>query len=167
MAALRSVDPRPTPVALWRYVAGGTARRLLSLPFVYSILLPMALVDAWVSAYQAVCFRLWRIPRVPRRQYLVIDRQRLPYLNGLERLNCVFCGYANGVIAFVREVAARTEQYWCPIQHRRAVRDPHSRYTHFVAYGDADAYRHALPTLRRAWPGTRRRVRPHSRRSAS
>jgi hypothetical protein len=156
-------------VALWRYVAGGDVRTLLSAPFVYSIVVPMAIVDVWVSAYQAFCFRLWRIPRVPRRPYLVFDRQHLPYLNGLERLNCVFCGYANGVIAFVREVAARTEQYWCPIHHRRAVPDPHSRYPFFVAYGDADAYRHDLPALRRAWSGTNRRhgVRPHARRSAS
>ena len=28
-----------------------------------------------------------------------------------KKLNCVYCGYANGVIGHAREIAARTEQY--------------------------------------------------------
>ena len=28
---------------------------------------------------------------------------------------CARRGYANGLMAYVREVAVRTEQYWCPI----------------------------------------------------
>jgi hypothetical protein len=51
------------------------------------------------------------------------------------------CGYANGVFAHVREVASRTEQYWCPIKHARRVLGVRARYGSFVDYGDGDAYR--------------------------
>jgi hypothetical protein len=86
---------------------------------------------------------------VPRRDYFVFDRPRLPYLNALERAHCAYCTYANGVLAYAREVAARTEQYWCPIQHARLPRDAHRRAASFFPYGDGDAYRRGLPTMRR------------------
>jgi hypothetical protein len=112
------------------------------------VLIPFVLLDAAVAFYQWICFPVWGIARVPRRGYFVIDRHRLGYLNGIEKMNCLYCSYANGVIAYVREVAARTEQYWCPIRHGRRSRDPHARYDGFVPYGDAPGYRHGLPALR-------------------
>jgi hypothetical protein len=79
---------------------------------------PIALLDLCVMAYQAVCFRVWGVWRVKQSSYILIDRQGLAYLNAIEKLNCFYCGYANGVIAFAREVAGRTAQYWRPInQH--------------------------------------------------
>ena len=86
----------------------------------------------------------------PRRRsvFIVIDRQHLAYLNGIEKLNCVYCGYANGVLAYVREIAGRTEQYWCPIRHAKPVRAPHAHYREFVEYGDAEGYHRRLPMLR-------------------
>jgi hypothetical protein len=121
---------------------------ILTAPVIYSLLLPVALLDLWVSAYQAICFRAWGIVRVKRSAYIVIDRQHLGYLNVIEKLNCLYCGYANGVFAYVREVAGRTEQYWCPIRHARRVRGPHAHYREFVDYGDAEAYRTRLIPLR-------------------
>src|SRR5215831_14597866 len=53
-------------------------------------------------------------------------------------------------IAYVREVAARTEQYWCPIKHSRVIPTPHGRYHLFFDYGDAEAYRRKLPAVRHA-----------------
>ena len=121
---------------------------ILTAPVIYSLLLPVALLDLWVSAYQAICFRAWGIVRVKRSAYIVIDRQHLGYLNVIEKLNCLYCGYANGVFAYVREVAGRTEHYWCPIRHARRVRGPHAHYREFVDYGDAEAYRTRLIPLR-------------------
>jgi hypothetical protein len=92
---------------------------------------------------------MYGISRVRRSAYIVIDRQHLAYLNGIEKLNCMYCGYANGVFAYVREVAGRTEQYWCPIRHATRVRAPHPHYRHFVDYGDADGYRKRLLPLRK------------------
>lgn len=119
-------------------------------PVIYSLIVPLVLIDAWVSLYQAVCFRAWRIPRTPRSRYVVLDRGRLAYLNGIEAVNCIFCEYANGVIAYVREVGSRTEQYWCPIKHALRVSDPHERYARFVEYGDAEGYRARLEAFRDA-----------------
>jgi hypothetical protein len=75
-------------------------------------------------------------------------RQRIG-LNALEKVNCLYCGYANGVIAYTREIAPRTEQYWCPIRHARWVRGTHRRYETFMPYGDAASYRTGLDDLRR------------------
>jgi hypothetical protein len=78
----------------------------------------------------------------------VVDRHRLAYLNTIEKLNCVYCGYGNGVIAYAHEVIARTEQYWCPIRHARRVHGAHERYPDFFDYGDAEAYRSGRARLR-------------------
>jgi hypothetical protein len=121
---------------------------LLTAPLLYSMIVPIALLDLWVSVYQAICFRTYGIERVRRSAYVVIDRHHLGYLNGIEKLNCVYCGYATGVFSYVREIAGRTEQYWCPIRHAKRVRAPHAQYRHFVDYGDAEGYRRKLIPLR-------------------
>ena len=117
---------------------------------IYSLIIPLALMDIWASAYQAVCFRAYRLPRVRRSDYLAFDREALAYLNWIERLNCWFCAYANGVAAYVREIASRTEQYWCPIKHALKITSPHHRYQAFVEYGDAEGYRARHGRLREA-----------------
>lgn len=113
---------------------------LLTLPLVYGMVLPMAILDLAVSVYQLGCFTAWGIERVNRRDYVVIDRQRLSYLNPVQKLNCVYCGYGNGVIAYAREITARTEQYWCPIKHALKVKGSHERYAAFLDYGDAEGF---------------------------
>ena len=61
--------------------------------------------------------------------------------NLIEKLGCVYCSYANGLLAYVTEIAARTEQHFCPIKHARALLRPHAYYANFVPYGDPRAYR--------------------------
>lgn len=102
-----------------------------------------------MTIYQWVCFPIYGIGRVRRRAYFAIDRHKLAYLNTIEKVNCTFCSYANGVIAYVREVAACTEQYWCPIKHAQAIPTPHVRYHLFFDYGNAEGYRRELLALRR------------------
>lgn len=136
--------------ALLPYLLGVRLRVLLTAPMIYSLIVPIALLDLCVSLYQAVCFPAYGITKVRRGDHVVIDRHHLAYLNGVEKLNCVYCGYANGVIAFAREVAARTEQYWCPIKHALRVAGVHSRYAGFADYGDAEGFREDMPRLRAA-----------------
>jgi hypothetical protein len=131
-----------------RFLRESDLLNLVTAPVIYSLIVPIALLDAWVTTYQAICFRIYGIDRVRRSAYIVIDRHHLAYLNGIEKLNCVYCGYANGVFAYVRETAGRTEQYWCPIRHAKRVRAPHRRYHEFVDFGDAAGYREQLPVLR-------------------
>jgi hypothetical protein len=130
------------------YIRHGSLLSLLTAPVIYSLLVPLVVLDVWTTVYQWVCFPIYGVARVARRKYFVIDRYKLAYLNGIEKVNCTFCSYANGLIAYVREVAACTEHYWCPIKHARAVPTPHQQYHFFFDYGDAKAYRRELPTLR-------------------
>ena len=139
---------RAFKLGLWRYIRQTPLAVILVSPVIYSLVLPLALLDAFLGAYQAVCFRAYGIRRVPRADFVVIDRHHLAYLNPLEKLNCVYCGYANGVLAYAREIGARTEAYWCPIKYSRRVPAPHSHYVHFVDYGDAETYRPRLKELR-------------------
>ena len=123
---------------------------LLAAPIIYSMIVPIVLLDVWISFYQWLSFPLFGIGTVKRGNYIVIDRHKLPYLNGIEKLKCVYCGYANGVFAYSREIAGRTEAYWCPIKHARLTRDAHRHYDEFARYGDVRGYRRRLPALRRS-----------------
>lgn len=117
-------------------------------PVVYSLIIPVVLFDLFIWVYQATCFPIYRLPKVRRSDYIVIDQHHLKYLNVIERFNCVYCSYANGFLGYAQEVAARSEQYWCPIKHARRMKGAHSRYAGFVAYGDADAYVKEVKLLR-------------------
>ncbi len=108
--------------AVWRYVKDAPLAFILTAPVIYGMILPFTILDLSITLYQHVCFRVYRIPLVRRADYLVTDRHRLPYLNAIEKLNCVYCGYGNQVLEYAREVAARTEQYWCPIKHGAIVK---------------------------------------------
>ena len=81
----------------------------------------------------------------------MIDRHRLPYLNAVQKLNCLYCGYGNGVIAYAREIIARTEQFWCPIKHARRTHGAHARTSKFVDFGDADAWETQRVEIRKDW----------------
>ncbi|HSI76734.1 MAG TPA: hypothetical protein VK957_12600 [Lunatimonas sp.] len=78
-------------------------------PVIYSLIVPLIILDAWASLYQAICFRAYGIPRVERSRYLLYDRGRLRYLNWIEAFNCAFCEYANGVITL--EISKRSTYF--------------------------------------------------------
>ena len=131
-----------------RFLRESSVPNLLVAPVIYSLILPVALLDLWVSLYQWICFPVYGVGLVRRSTYIIIDRQHLAYLNAIEKVNCMYCGYANGVFAYAREIGARTEQYWCPIRHAKRLRSPHAHYRHFIDYGDAQGYRRRLMPLR-------------------
>jgi hypothetical protein len=123
------------------YVLNAHPMVVITAPVIYAMIVPFVLLDLFVTIYQAACFPVYGIPKVRRGDYLVFDRRHLAYLNALEKLNCAYCSYANGLIAYVREIAGRTEQHWCPIKHARRVIGAHPRYAMFEDYGDAEGYR--------------------------
>jgi hypothetical protein len=139
---------RPHKEGLVAYVLMAEWRHVLCVPFIYPVLLPMLVLDFLVSLYQWVCFPLCGIPRVRRSAFWVFDREELGYLNALEKINCAYCSYANGLIAYCREVFGLTEQYWCPIKHARQIATIHRHEHGFAEYGDAENYRSELSRLR-------------------
>ena len=137
--ALRSAHKKLKTGAL-SYLLGANPWFILSAPIIYAMIVPLLLLDLLAFLYQRICFPIYKIKTIRRRDYVVIDRHKLGYLNVFEKLNCVYCGYANGVLAYVGEIASITEQYWCPIKHASKVKNPHDRYWNFIDYGDANAY---------------------------
>jgi len=138
---------RELQTRLARYVLNARPLVVLTAPVIYSLIVPLVLLDICVSIYHAVCFPAYGIEKVKRSDYLVFDRGHLAYLNALEKLNCAYCSYANGLIAYVREIAGRTEAYWCPIKHAKKAAGAHEHYLNFVAFGDAEAYRKRIAEL--------------------
>jgi len=130
-----------------RYLIDANPLMILTTPVIYSLVIPIALLDIWIMAYQAICFPVYKIPKVRRGDYLVFDRHHLAYLNIIEKINCAYCSYANGAIAFMREVGSRTEIYWCPIKHARRILGPHPHYQGFADFGDAAGFREKLAQM--------------------
>ena len=139
----------------FRYLRDANLLFVITSPMIYSLLVPLALLDLFLTLYQAVCFPIYGIDKVDRRDYLVIDRHHLVYLNLIEKINCIYCGYGNGLLSYGLEIASRTEAFWCPIKHARRPKDPHARYQQFTEYGDAAAYRERVMELRKKRGETR------------
>ena len=133
---------------LLKYILSANLRTALTAPIIYAVFFPMVLLDISVTVYQHICFRAYGIARVKRSDYFVYDRAHLAYLNLLEKINCAYCSYGNGLMAYAREIVARTEQYWCPIKHARKIMAAHPYYTGFVDFGDAESYKQELERLR-------------------
>jgi len=142
---------RQQRTGVWRYLRKAPLAYLLSAPVIYSMIVPLVILDLSVTIYQHICFRIYGIPLVRRSDYLFIDRHYLPYLNMIEKVNCVYCGYGNGLIEYAREITARTEQFWCPIKHARRTPDPHRHTEKFFDYGDAEAWKQGLEKVRQDW----------------
>lgn len=138
-------------VGLVKFLLDSKPLMILTAPVIYSGWIPFLLLDLFVTTYQAICFPVYGIPKARRSDFLVFGRERLPYLNLIEKFNCLYCSYGNGVIAYAREVAARTEQYWCPIKYARRIQAAHDRYPEFFDYGDAQAYKKGLDRLRHSY----------------
>jgi len=141
---------RSSKAGVFRYVKGARLLTMLTAPILYAGAVPLLGLDLFITVYQAVCFPVYGIPKAKRSDYVVLDRGDLPYLNLVEKCNCFYCGYANGLASYFREVAARTEQYWCPIKHARRILAAHDHYHGFFEYGDAESYRLGLERLRSA-----------------
>ena len=134
---------------IWQYLHKAPWTYILSAPVIYGMIFPLIMLDLSITIYQHICFRIYGIPLVHRTDYLIIDRHHLAYLNAIEKLNCVYCGYGNGLIEYTREIVSRTEQYWCPIKHAHRSLDQHSRTQRFFDYGDAEAWHQDLKSLRK------------------
>jgi len=133
---------------LFNYIADAKLKHILSVPFIWICIVPVALMDITISLYQAICFPIYGIPKVKRQDYIIFDRQYLNYLNIIEKINCAYCSYVNGLLGYFQEIAGRTEQLWCPIKHAKRIKSLHSRYQKFIDYGDAETYRAKVETAR-------------------
>ena len=120
----------------------------LTAPIIYGMIVPMVLFDLCISFYQLTCFPIYRVAKVRRANYIMLDHQHLAYLNIIEKVNCMYCSYAVGLLGYAQEITARTEQYFCPIKHARKMLNANARYEHFLDYGEADNFHDKLEEFR-------------------
>lgn len=115
-------------------------RHVLAFPFIWSLILPISVLDFSLEIYHHVAFPLYGIPKVKRKNYIKIDRQKLAYLSPADKINCMYCGYANGFAAYMVRIAGDTEKYWCGIKHQESadfIPQPHQK--DFLPYDDEQA----------------------------
>lgn len=124
----------------WKYAIPKNIRHLLSLPFIYMMIVPAVILDIFISVYQWGAFPLYKIPKVRRDDYIIYDRKFLDYLNWIQKLHCIYCSYVNGLFAYSVEIAARTERYWCPIKAASKTTVHHSWYKDFADYGNPEEW---------------------------
>lgn len=139
---------RKLKTGVLRWLVRDRPQNLITGPLIYGMAVPMLMMDVCVTFYQWVCFPIYGITRVRRGDYLVFDRRHLGYLNAIEKFHCTYCEYGNGLMAYMTEVLARTEQYFCPIKHAHKILGTHGRYNRFLEYGEAEAYEAKLEEFR-------------------
>ena len=133
---------------VFRWFLAVRPQNFLTMPIIYSMIVPMTLLDLFVTFYQMTCFPIYGIARVQRAKYIVMDHQHLAYLNGFEKVHCMYCSYAVGMLGYAREITARTEQYFCPSKHAHNILSSRSRYDRFLDYGDADNLHNKIEKFR-------------------
>ena len=112
-------------------------RYIIGMPFIASLVIPLILTDIRVEIYHRICFPLYGIPLVKRSHYIVIDRHRLKYLSRWRRMNCAYCGYANGALQYWVKIIGDTEEYWCGVKHRGEDKQLlQQHHANFAKYGD-------------------------------
>jgi hypothetical protein len=57
------------------------------------------------------------IPLIERKRYVILDRFRLGKLSIWQRINCLYCEYANGIVGYSKAVVNQMELYSCAIKH--------------------------------------------------
>jgi hypothetical protein len=141
---------RRLKTGFFRWLVLFRPQNLVTGPVIYSMIVPMLMLDLCVSFYQFSCFPIYRVAKVSRADYIVFDRQHLGYLNFIEKFHCTYCAYGIGLLAYVSEIVSRTEQYFCPIKHARKMLGTHARYAGYLDFGDAADYAVRLEGFRRA-----------------
>ena len=139
---------RQLKTGFFRWLVTNRPQNLITGPIIYGMIIPLLILDLFVSFYQAACFPIYKIAKVRRADYIVLDRQHLEYLNFIEKFHCTYCAYGAGLIAYMCEIVSRTEQYFCPIKHARKILGTHARYASFLDYGEAADYEAKLEEYR-------------------
>jgi hypothetical protein len=132
----------------FRWLVTNRPQNLITGPIIYAMVVPLLMLDLCVSLYQWICFPVYGVLKVKRSDYIVFDRHQLHYLNFIEKFHCTYCEYGNGLMGYMTEILARTEEYFCPIKHARKVLGTHARYQRFLDYGDAADYAAKLEAYR-------------------
>lgn len=128
-----------------KYLPQRHFQHFITSPFIYMMIIPSIFLDICLEIYHRICFLAYGLTYIERGKYIRVDRHKLEYLNLLEKLNCIYCGYVNGLFHYASVIASETEKYWCGIMHNSkgnfVAQDHHKN---FLPYGDRKAFREFL-----------------------
>ena len=82
---------------------------LITGPIIYGMVIPLLMLDFFVTLYQWTCFPIYGINKVRRSDYLVFDRRHLGYHNFIEKFHCTYCEYGNGLMWLTTITVAGTQ----------------------------------------------------------
>ncbi len=122
--------------------------QLLTAPVIYGMMIPAVILDLSLWIYKIIVGKVFNIKFAERKDYIVFDRHYLGYLNIIEKINCVYCSYFNGLMNYAVAIAGRTELYFCPIKHAKKVAYEHPFSYRFFSYADGESYQERLKRLR-------------------
>ena len=125
----------------WDSIFSATIREILSIPFIWMMIIPAIFLDICLFIYQNTAIRLYKIPLAKRSDYIVFDRWQLAYLNWIQKIDCIYCSYFNWLMQYTVEVAWRTEKYWCPIKHVAKKHWYHNWEDYFAEYWDSEWFK--------------------------
>ncbi len=145
----RLKEQRQKVVHFFNYLKDAPLLHILSAPIIYAMLFPAIILDVMLFIYQQVIFRIYKFKFIRRSDYIVFDRQYLGYLNIIEKINCMYCSYFNGLINYTAAIAAKSEFYFCPIKHAKKIAYTHKYYYDYLAYGDDENYQEKLEKLQK------------------
>jgi len=127
-------------LGLWALIKRSRPINLMTGPVIYSVIVPLLLLDGFVSLYQFLCFPIYKIQKLHRCDFIIFDRQTLKYLDWVSKFHCTYCAYAVGVIGFVGAVIGATEAYFCPIKHHRTQKQLKVHSYPFIAFEQSDRF---------------------------
>jgi hypothetical protein len=140
-------EHRRLKTSLFRYAVYSRVLAILTAPFIYACILPFVLLDLFVSMYQWVCFPVYGVPKARLRDYMAIDRNKLRYLNALEGL--IVCTAHMQTDCLPTLWKSQDGAALVPNRARaRRIQQAHDRYSHFLPFGDAAAYRERIDKVR-------------------
>jgi hypothetical protein len=112
------------------------------------MIVPSIILHIFLFIYQQTAFRLYKIPLVRIKDYVIFDRKQLDYLNIIQKINCLYCSYVNWLYQYGVEIAWRTEKYWCPIKNAKKKLWEHEWEEYFADYWDAKWFKETLQSLK-------------------
>lgn len=124
-------------------------REFIGIPFTLLMIIPAVILDLFLLMYQETVFRAYRIPLVHRKNYIVYDKWKLDYLNLIQKFNCSYCSYVNGLFSYAVEIAWRTEKHWCPIKHANKTNGSHQWEKDFADFWDSSGFVDILESRRK------------------
>lgn len=142
------IENRKKRKSIFNTLFTSEVREILSMPFIYTMFIPVMFLDIFLFIYQQTAIRLYGIPLTRRRDYITYDRKHLDYLNFIQKFNCLYCSYVNGFLSYAVEVAGRTEKYWCPIKSAKKMKWWHGWQPYFADYGDLYWYKEVVSSTK-------------------